>query len=38
MKRILALALAAALTLGLTACGGGSKPAESSGSANASTS
>ena len=36
MKRILALALAAALTLGLTACGGGSKPADkSSGSAPA---
>ena len=31
MKRILALALAAALTLGLTACGGGNKPADNGG-------
>ena len=36
MKRILALALAAVMTLGLTACGGGSKPASSSGNAGSS--
>jgi len=36
MKRILALALAAVMTLGLTACGGGSKPASSAGNAGSS--
>ena len=36
MKRILALALAAVMTLGLTACGGGSKPASSAGNSGSS--